>query len=265
MSNIKAHLITKSILAQFGDGRYVIQVDKNNSIREKNRPKKFAYVEHDEKLIQEAEDKWQLVEGRLKPAYKKLRKGELLATGNEYYVDIFKKTLALHYVRSKTFYQIRKKISVDLINKALAELNLSLGGLNINQYKYAVNKFKQIFDEGVAKSLIKTYEDIINFIDNADLVVGRAVGINEFIIGDIPVLTITSDHKLGVLQNNITLDKANAVGMPVSKQYIIALSKNNKNKNYFDIDDEGVISANSKQIQQCLEYYYCRPDSMYDK
>ncbi len=265
MSNKKAHLITKSILAQFGDGRYVIQVDKNNSIREKDRPKKFAYIEHDENLIQEAEDEWQLIEGQLKSAYKKLRNGELLAPGNEYYVDIFKKTLALHYVRSKTFYQIREKISVNLINKSLKELYLSLGGLNIDQYKYAVNKFRRTIDEGVAKTLIKTYKDIINFIDDSYLEVGKAVGINEFIIGDIPVLTITRDHKLGVLQNNITLDKANAVGMPVSKKYIIALSKNNKKKDYFDIDDEGVISANSKQIQQCLEYYYCRPDSMYDK
>lgn len=87
-------------------------------------------------------------------------------------------------------------------------------------------------------------------------------GSSEFLIGDVPALTIRHDRtEVGVL-GGIALDDANTVIMPLGPHHLAALARVEVTA---ELSPDQVASANARQAAGAVEYVYFRPGSMLEQ
>lgn len=80
----------------------------------------------------------------------------------------------------------------------------------------------------------------------------------EFLIGDVPALTVRHDRSQAGVLGGIALGDANTVVMPLGPHHLVALGRTNLAGNLSSDQVEGV---NARQIASAIEYVYLRPGS----
>jgi hypothetical protein len=83
-------------------------------------------------------------------------------------------------------------------------------------------------------------------------------GSGEFLIGDVPALTVHADHAgVGVL-GGIALAEAQSVFLPVGPRHVAALGRANR---IIHLTPDQVAEVNARQLQGAIDYVYLCPDS----
>jgi hypothetical protein len=80
----------------------------------------------------------------------------------------------------------------------------------------------------------------------------------EFLIGDVPALTIRHDCSQAGVLGGIALVDANTVIMPLGPRHLAALGKTNLTGK---LSRDQVASVNARQIASAIEYVCLRPGS----
>jgi hypothetical protein len=94
-------------------------------------------------------------------------------------------------------------------------------------------------------------------VDKSELeVLTSACG--EFIIGDVPALTIPREGSRPGVLDGTAFGDARTVIMPLGPQHIVALARTNVNA---ELNSDQVNLANTYQVRGALEYVYFRPGS----
>src|SRR5208282_3849895 len=80
----------------------------------------------------------------------------------------------------------------------------------------------------------------------------------EFLIGDVPALTIRHDRSQAGVLGGVALGDANTVIMPLGPRHLAALGRTNLAG---ELSPDQVASVNGRQIDSAIEYVYLRPGS----
>src|ERR1022692_2776605 len=96
-----------------------------------------------------------------------------------------------------------------------------------------------------------------DFVSSMGLEVLTA-GSREFLIGDVPALTIPHQGTVLGFLGGTALGDARTVIMPVGPRHLIALARTTISA---ELTPEQVVTANTYQVHGALEYVYLRPGS----
>jgi hypothetical protein len=87
-------------------------------------------------------------------------------------------------------------------------------------------------------------------------------GESEYLIGDVPALTVRHDRSESGVLAGIAMDDAHTVILPLGPRHLAALGTSNLTA---QLSPEQVENANARQVASAIEYVYLRPGSGLEK
>lgn len=252
---MRSHLISQVVLKQFADEQRQIVVHTKDSNDTEIKPiDSVAYMDINDALIRHLEDKWSNgVEDNAERAINALRNNNLVVV--EKHIEAVKELIALHFIRSQVFQLVE-------INKQAIDGRL----MQARDEVIAVYpEYKELIEQKYAESMKTVYVDVAigimeqfipkieEYISDSDIgfEIGEAPAGSEFILGDMPVITADRNHNFG-----IPITEANAIVMPLTPKYLVAIKKNPDTKKYKKLTATQVKNANEHQLGLMHERYY---------
>lgn len=258
-ATINSHLVSQVLLKRFAskgeDGRWQIMVhDKNSSKSKLKGVDCVASREVERSIIEALEQEWSRdIENEADKAINSIVSNNWA----EKHIGAIKDLMALHFIRSQAFELISNN-AYSIIETLEAEKNQV-----IKIYPEYTDAINRVYQEnlktapleiviGILKTYITKTKDYL-----ADLTIGLEVGQApsgaEFIIGDVPVITL---NRYGDV---VPVTEANYVGMPITPKYLVSLKKNPDKKKPILLTKEQVQNVNRRQVGISLVNYFSLP------
>ncbi len=222
-----------------------------------------------------AERLWKKTEDKLPDALAAMDDGTLLSSPG--HLATVKDAIALHYARSEATRIVHVRI---FIQAAAASRNLWLTDWRprLEAAFYQAKGFYAVGDQALGRFLDEVMQPNLDraasgklfrariediylkaraFVSSSGLEVLTS-GSSEFLIGDVPALTIPRDGTgLGAL-GGTALGDARTVIMPLGPRHLVALARTSISA---ELTPDQVASANAYQARGALDYVYFRPGS----
>jgi hypothetical protein len=222
-----------------------------------------------------AEWLWKEAEDKLHDALAAVDNGTLL--DNPEHMATIKDTIALHYVRSSAARLVHVRTWIRVLAQSRARWLTSWRPLLEAEF-YRAKGFYAAGDQALGLFLDQMMQPSIDsavsgqlFRVRAEDLFGQArelmssLGLEilspasgEFLIGDVPALTIRHDRSQADVLGGIAPGDANTVIMPLGPHHLAALGKTNLAGK---LSPDQVASPNARQIASAIEYVYLRPGS----
>lgn len=224
-----------------------------------------------------AEKLWKETEDRLPDALAAMDAGTLF--GNAGHVSVIKSAVALHFIRSKAAWLIHARTWAKTMEKGRhrwlnenRQLLASWFYLKKGLYPAGDEALEMFADELMELSLTLAgsgalWRERIESLflraramtDAPGLEILTPRGSGEFLIGDVPALTVRADRAgVGVL-GGIALAEAQSVFLPVGPQHAAALGRTDRT---IQLAPDQVATVNARQLSGAIEYVYLRPGSL---
>ena len=221
------------------------------------------------------EQLWKETEDKMHDALAALDAGVLFE--NKSYVNTIKDSIALHFARSKATRVVHYRVWEEAVAASRRRwMTEWRPRLEYEFYKEKgfcaagnealtafVNELLELSmslaDSGALfrERLEHLYRQARLRTDNAELEIFTADD-DEFVIGDVPALTVRNDRgEVGVL-GGISMDDAQSVFLPLGPRHVAALGKVNITA---QLTAEQVKVTNNRQLLGAIEYVYLRPGS----
>jgi Protein of unknown function (DUF4238) len=219
---------------------------------------------------------WKKIEDRLPDALAAMDAGTLF--GNAEHVSVIKSAIALHFARSKTSQIIHARVWAETLErgrsrwmtehrqllaywfyreKGLYPAGAEALGVFVDQL---MKLSLSLADCGALwrERIESLYLQARAITDAAGLEILKAPGNGEFLIGDVPALTVRADRAgVGVL-GDIALAEAQSVFLPLGPSHVAALGRANKT---IHLTSDQVVEVNTRQLRAAIDYVYLRPQS----
>lgn len=265
---IKSHLVSQVVLRQFAVKKTVTKSDgkkkqvyetivhtKETDITELCDVENVAYLEVAKEVIAELEQQWSHdIEKDAKSAINSIVNNNW----TDKHIGVIKDLMALHFIRSQAFALVGNNL--DYIVSGIKARKDEI----IAVYPEYTDAINQKYEEEIKKApldvaigILKTYiAKTKEFLADKELglEVGEAPDGVQFVIGDVPVITMDRSRRV------VPITEANYVAMPITPKYIVALKKTPDKKKAVKLTKENVESANSKQVGISLNNYFSLPE-----
>jgi hypothetical protein len=222
-----------------------------------------------------AEQMWKQTEDRLHDALTALDNGALF--DHPVHQATIKDVIALHYARSTAARVVHFRIFTQAY-AAARSLWLTTWRPKLTAAFYKTKGFYPLGDQALGKFLDEVMEQSLDLAATGQLfrvrieeiyrkarehIGGSALeiltpGRNEFLIGDIPALTIRRDSPQPGVLSGIALGDADTVIMPFGPRHLAALARTNLTA---ELAPEQVDAVNTFQVKGAGEFVYLRPGS----
>lgn len=222
-----------------------------------------------------AERLWKETEDKLHDALAAVDNGRLL--DSPAHMATIKDTIALHYVRSSAARLVHVRTWLKVLAASRARWLTSWRWLLEAKF-YRVKGFYAAGDQALSVFLDQMMQPSIDRAVSGQLFRVRAEDLfgqarewmngqgleilspasGEFLIGDVPALTIRHDRSQAGVLGGIALGDANTVIMPLGPHHLAALGRINQAG---ELSADRVASVNALQITSAIEYVYLRPGS----
>ena len=222
-----------------------------------------------------AERLWKQTEDKLHDALAAVDNGTLL--DSPAHMATIKDTIALHYVRSSAARLVHVRTWVRVLADSRVRWLTSWRPLLEAEF-YRAKGFYAAGDQALALFLDQMMQPSIDmavsgqlfrvrmenlFAQAREWMSGMGLEIlspasGEFLIGDVPALTVRHDRSQAGVLGGIALGDANTVIMPLGPHRLAALGRTNLAGN---LSPDQVESVNARQIASAIEYVYLRPGS----
>jgi hypothetical protein len=222
-----------------------------------------------------AERLWKETEDKLHGALAAVDAGTLLSSPE--HLATIKDAIALHYARSKATRIVHVRI---FVQAAAASRNLWLTDWRprLEAAFYQAKGFYAVGDQALERFLDEMMQPNLDMAASGQLFRARIEdiylkarafvsfsglevlmsGSSEFLIGDVPALTIPRNGTgLGAL-GGTALGDARTVIMPLGPRHVVALARTSLSA---ELTPDQVATANAYQTRGALEYVYLRPGS----
>jgi len=218
---------------------------------------------------------WKQTEDRLPGALAAMEAGTLF--GNAGHVSIIKAAIALHFARSKATQVIHARVWAETVERGRKRWMTDNRGLLVHLF-YREKGLYPAGDEALGifvdeimelshtlagsgalwrERIESLYLQTRSITDAAGLEILTA-GNGEFLIGDVPGLTVRADRAgVGVL-GGIALAEAQSVFLPLGPKHAAALGPANK---IIRLTSGQVAEVNARQLRGAIDYVYLRPES----
>jgi hypothetical protein len=218
---------------------------------------------------------WKQTEDKLPEAFKHLESPSPFA--EERHLSLIKDAIALHYVRSPPVKEMHFKVFEDALAHT-RELMLTEGielldrGFHDKHGRIPVDRDERLaFIKKLHQDLVEAANKGVMFRSRIEELFTKSRTIlsrfgvevitpaeGEFLIGDVPALTVRHGEMAVGVQSGIALGDANTVIMPLSPKHLVALGPANLSGTIPKIE---VNRLNAMQVQAAEKYVYFRPGS----
>lgn len=257
---MNSHLISKVVLKKFSVNNKVAVHDKSSdALIDLRVIDSIACIEQDADILGDLEKKWcNEIETHMPKIYNSLELGYLLDRPT--HIKIIKRLLVLHFIRSSVFYKIYSEKTVQMVDEFTARVKAQAPEESKNQDE----QIRSYGERELAIFLPVILQDQIAKIEEDIQPHGIEIGIAsegfEFVIGDNPVITATTDGKVGIL-NGVPFKSSIAFGMPLTPKHLVTLKSKDISNRYVTLSGTQVEAANRKQKIAATEVYLSRPKS----
>jgi hypothetical protein len=223
-----------------------------------------------------AEQLWKETEDGLSDALAAMDAGALLADAG--HVSVIKSAIALHFARSKATWAIHSGVWAQTVERGrrrwLTEHRQLLARwfyLQKGLYPAGDEALGIFADElmelslALGRSGALWRERVESLYLNARAMT-QAAGLEiltppageEFLVGDVPALTVRADRPgVGVL-GGIALAEAQSVFLPLGPRHVVALGRADQ---VIPLTSAQVAEVNARQLNGAIDYVYLRPES----
>lgn len=253
---MKTHLVSQVILKEFTDsnGLLTLNYKDTNKPSEKKTTKDACYIEVETALIQRLEKYWnESVESDAKKTLRILKAGDIL--NYEKHINILKRLMALHYIRSSLIVDIFNELSAYQTNLVIEELMDQLSLEREKVEKLVEPRLPKILTKTLVQSLEELIEKVDNHISKFGIEVGVAPETESFMLSDSPAILLDKNGNLGPRQG-VALLQASGFVMVMTPKHVVGLKSGKQGKNYRQLTADQVKEINKKQIKHSLSEYY---------
>lgn len=219
---------------------------------------------------------WKETEDRLPDALAAMDAGTLFTSPE--HVAVIKSAIALHFTRSKATWLIHARVWADTVERGrkrwlteqrdlLSYLFYREKGLYptgdeaLGMFADELIEFSRaLADSGALwrERIESLYLNARAVTDSAGLEILTPPARGEFLIGDVPALTVRADYAgVGVL-GGLALGDAQSVFLPLGPGHVAALGRANAT---ISMTPDQAAETNARQLMGALEYVYLRPSS----
>jgi hypothetical protein len=219
---------------------------------------------------------WKQTEDRLADALAAMEEGTLFASAG--HASVIKSAIALHFARSKATRVIHARVWAETVERGRRRWNTEHRQLlaywfyrEKGLYPAGEEAWGIFADELLALShslagsgallrerIESLYLNARAMTDVAGLEILTPRGGGEFLIGDVPALTVRAGHAgVGVL-GGIALAEAQSVFLPLGPRHAAALGRADT---IIHLTSGQVAEVNARQLRGAIDYVYLRPGS----
>ncbi|MCU1494502.1 MAG: hypothetical protein JWO62_2266 [Acidimicrobiaceae bacterium] len=235
----------------------------------------FHFIPIDSKA---AEKLWQTVESRINDPIDSALAGRTLTIAQE---RLLKDYVALHFARNPQLLEVHHKSVKSAVENQLEELARTpfaaaafyrKTGLHVAQLggeaarigaRELQGRFTDLYERGALFRLTaqRIFEDVKDRIDPLGVeLVTPASPSKEFLVGDVPALTVQeATGRVGVL-GGVAVDEAEYLFMALAPQLVVALGPSD---GYSSADDTRVDRLNNFQVNGARERVFFRPSAAF--
>lgn len=258
---MKSHFISQVLLRRFSVENRLKVYNKITTKTTFKSPEEIAYIEFPDIEIALHERKWARIESMTATAFEKLDQGTVLEFPK--YIVAIKKFMALHYIRSFTLPAWMKQnedkyFQKEIKNSIEAHPDKTIDILrNKEPFK---TRWHEILKQQIPDVIKTNHPKIEAYVMHFDLEIGVADQGTDFYLGDIPLINMDKQGRLGVLSGVDITHSENFV-LPLGPRHIAALITKNESKEYRKLSNREVKNCNIKTKDQSVEQYYIKPKS----
>lgn len=271
------HLVSRGLLRRFANHHNgpISGLDLDTLVQRTDKVKNFGGVEDtDLQAPDDIENVWNNeVEMRLPYAFQLLDSGEVLANSDA--VSTLKNCTILHWARGHTLRVVSASLTPSKADEVTASvlarftpahaLNALTGSRIVtpSDAERVREVIRTKFAEMLRQERFLDEQFLQQYRIGQKLIADKALEIwhspsDEFLMGDIPVVSYDKDtDQVGIL-NGVSWDKADAIFMPLGPHHVVALSKK---YDYKEADARMVERLNVYQVRCALKEVFFRPDS----
>jgi hypothetical protein len=273
------HVISQTVLRKFvatvpPAGRVLACVDLVGGQLDLVVPNDVGYVDNfvpvDSKVT---EDLWGQVESHLFAALKAARGGTAL--GNATHQSALRNVAALHFIRNPQTLEIHNKTFADTLDVQLERTAKTPWAAEAYQRRYGI---VPAGPEGMRQGAELFHERVITlhsqgalfrisvqnlFEKVCDRFAARGVEIltpanpgKEFLLGDVPAITVASTTGQFGLSQGVTVDDADMIFMPLTPRLLVVIGPPNAARTISNAD---VDTFNQMQVREARDYVLNRP------
>ncbi|HVI69279.1 MAG TPA: DUF4238 domain-containing protein [Magnetospirillaceae bacterium] len=271
------HLVSRILLRRFAKHKRgpISGLDLHSLEQRTDKVENFGGIQDvDTDAPDDAEKRWSKeVESRLPHAFELLDQGKLLS--DPIATTTIKKCIALHWARGFAAREVVDKILIPgttqkAITAILERFTLEQAAFGLTDGRTSNMSEQALYEiihtEFAEKLRRERYLDVAflelyrkgqSFIESKSLEIWHSPN-EEFLLGDIPVVTYEKDTgKVGIL-DDVSWSKADAIFMPLGPRHVVALAKEPA---YREADARTVEILNTCQVKVALKEVYFRPGS----
>lgn len=252
MKLTKTHLVSKVLIKQFcKNSKTNVFNLKTKKWENKKSPAELAYIKFPDQVIKKSENRWNnLVEKKLQNTIDDLWKNNFYKNTNN--LEIIKSLISLHFVRSFSFLNLLNKTEKEIYKEFFIEANkkydLKNEDIRRDWLINLINSLPALIDDQIDK--------VQKFIFQFDLEIAIAPKNNKFIIGDAPVINISNDRRIGVI-NGVALKNSTGLFLPITPNHIVSLTNKKNDDKYIKLSAKNVKTINTLTKENCLNQFYC--------
>jgi hypothetical protein len=223
---------------------------------------------------QSLEQVWWRVENELDVTFAAVRDGSALQTEH---LDRLRNLVAIHHTRSIQYHAVfednlphvsraahRFWQQYPTVLDAIAALRLNLPGGYANSRERAFQELQRPINEWIAAGALFRVMMESRYWRTRQWLRGLGVEIltpqrGEFVVGDIPALTVRKGMPNAGVRGGIGYAFADAIVLPIAPDYLIRVVDGPSR--YAAIDDEDVREINAWQVRGAFSHVYLRPGS----
>lgn len=276
------HLVSRVLLKQFvGDSEGssgLLKFDISTGLVDGLQDPRSQCVVRDFVKIdsEHTEMEWEKVESRLDRALTSIRAAKGIANQGVRYT--ITRLIALHYARSLDVKEIHERLwHAESLQDTLGN---SIPDSIVEQMFYArygfyppdanaarrmlnrdfINKTRSLVERGTTfrLSVVSLYQSAKKWIRESGLRIIVAPSGSQFLIGDVPAVTISPGRGAVGLRAGVPIGNARAVALPLSPDLAVFL---NRNDEFGEVTPDVVDQVNEFQIRAARESIFFRPGS----
>ena len=275
----RQHVISEIVLRKFvqnmpPNGRVLAQVELASGRLDLLRANDVGYIENFVPVDSKAtEELWQQVETRLYQAIKAARGGTAL--GDPAHISTLRNVVALHFVRNPHTLEIHNKTFGDTLNEQLDRTAKTPWAAEAFRQRYGLvpaglegmRRGAELFHERVVTlhdqgglfriSVQNLYEKVRDRFDARGVEILTPTNPDkEFLLGDVPAITIASATGKFGLSQGIKVDDADMIFMPLTPRLLVVIGPANAARS---ISDDEVDAYNEMQVREARDFVLHRP------
>lgn len=251
----KCHLVSRILLRQFLKDKHIKFFDRSDDKwSTTNSLEDIAFINLPKNIFQPIESEWGRIETQVGIIFQRFGNNPIKYLEDQQSVNVMKKFMAMHFVRSTTYFKLLPKYAMEREKELINSLSFINQDLVKTEWRTRVisstpNMIKDVF--------LKIIKDMTKY----HIELGIAPKNRKFILGDMPVINFNKDNNgqknYGII-GGVGYKSSEAFMLPISPDYLLSLTVSKPN--IFNLKGKDVMNTNKMTRKIYFNRFFCAPN-----